>query len=300
MISDFSPFYPRRPFPVFPVPSRVVELTLRKQVADVAFCGSHLILVLSGVVCLNPSTTMEGEFDGTLSGGHIYFSKDSCTYKVSAGTAAVSSLCIYGFEDKMVSPTTDVLSSLFSHLPPSSRVPTSTLSHLTESVNEALKKDPVYGDLTAAGLLYPFLLSLASKMPGVVFSSDPKSSGKQARCGPSSLLLHAIDYISKNYSTPIGAADIEQAVLTLETPRIHLSRLFEEAFALRPIEYLQQYRLHRAALLLEHTDTGIEYIARECGFSGRSYLSSVFAKHYGESPTSYRKRHTSTPSPGAP
>lgn len=286
MISDFSPFYPRRPFPVFPVPARVVELTLRKQVADVALWGPHLVLVLSGVVFLRASTVTETEPEGTLSAGHVYFSKSSCSYKVSAGSAAVGSLCIYGFDDKMVTP------SLFPHLTPISRFPASPLSHLTESVNTALKKDPVYGDLTVAGLLYPFLLSLAAKAPYVGHPPDTKSSSREARFDPTSPLHHAIDYISKNYSTPIGAADIEQAVVTLGTPRTHLSHLFEDAFGLRPIEYLQQYRLHRAALLLERTDTSLECIAHECGFSGRSYLSAVFTKHHGESPTAYRKRHT--------
>lgn len=286
MISDFSPFYPKRLFPVFPVPVRVVELTLRKQVADVTFWGPHLVLVLSGVVCLSASDATKDAPEGSFSAGQVYFSKSSCSYKVSAGSAAVGSLCIYGFEDKMVPH------SLFSHLQPVSRFPASTLSHLTESVNDALKKDPVWGDLTAAGLLYPFLLSLAARAPYAGHPPDTKSSSREARFDPTSPLRHALDYISRNYSTPIGAADIEQAVVTLETPRTHLSRLFEDAFGLRPIEYLQQYRLHRAALLLERTDTSLECIARECGFSGRSYLSAVFTKHHGESPTAYRKRHT--------
>lgn len=290
MIFDFSPFYPKRPFPVFPAPSRVVELTLRRQGTNVTFYGPLLILVLSGAIRLSPSAVMEGGPEGSLSAGHVYFSKSSCSYTVSVGNAAVSSLCIYGFEENMCS-------SLFSHLPPVSEFPASVLSHLTESINTALKKDPVYGDLTASGLLYPFLLSLAAKAPGIVLFSDIKSSGKQARSCPSSLLLQAIDYISKNYASPLGVADLEQAVMTLNTTRTHLSRLFEEAFGLRPIEYLQQYRLHRAALLLERSNISLECIARECGFSGRSYFSAVFTKHRGESPTDYRKRHASAPPP---
>lgn len=286
MISDFSPFYPKRLFPVFPVPARVVELTLRKQVADVTFWGPHLVLVLSGVMCLSASDATKDAPECSLSAGQMYFSKSSCSYKVSAGSAAVGSLCIYGFEDKMVPH------SLFSHLPPVSRFPASTLSHLTESVNDALKKDPVWGDLTAAGLLYPFLLSLAARAPYAGHPPDTKSSSREARFDPTSPLRHALDYISRNYSDPVGAADIEQAVMTSGSTRVHLARLFEEAFGLRPIEYLQQYRLHRAVLLLERTDTSLECIARECGFSGRSYLSAVFTKHHGESPTAYRKRHT--------
>ena len=313
MIYDFSPFYPRRPFSVFSVPSRVVEMTLRKQAMDVEFYGPHLILILSGAVRLSPLIADENELEGVLSAGHVVFSNTSCSYTISAGNTAVSSLCIYGFEDVMISPALDArssrldhlpapdcisacaLSSLFAHLPPIRQFPASTLSHLTESVNEALKRDPVCGDLTAVGLLYPFLLALAAKVPGVVHSSDMKSSGKQARSCPSSLLLQAIDFISKNYASPIGSADLEQAVMTPGTTRTHLSRLFEEAFNLRPIEYLQQYRLHRATLLLERSDISLECIARECGFSGRSYFSAVFTKHRGESPTAFRKRRACAP-----
>ncbi|GEM_PF-6967759 len=307
MISDFSPFYPHRPYPVFPVPSRVVELTLRKQKANVAFYGSHLVLVLSGVVTLSPSAASGAGPEGTFSGGHACFSPHSCSYSVSAGNAAVSSLCIYGFEEHRLAPrlpTSDYYSaarsSLFSHIPPVSRVPASSLSYLTESINDALKKDPFCGDLTAAGLLYPFMLSMAAKAPFAGHPSDTKNIRGETRFGPSSPLRHAVDFILKNYASPIGITDIEQGAMALGSSRTHLSRLFEETFGLRPVEYLQQYRLHRAALLLKHTDTSLEYIARECGFSGRSYLSTVFAKHYGESPTSYRKRHAYASPPETP
>ena len=290
MISDFFPFYPKRPYPVLPVPSRVIEITLRKQEVSLSLSGPHLILVLSGVARIGPKQAV---LSGDRPAGFVLFSPLPASYAVHPGSAAVCSLCIYGFEGDPGKPGLSFIPpSLFSCVPTIREVPAYALSHLTEMLHEALKHDPVHGDITAASLLYPFFLSLIADVPFPAGSGHGTQRGRNAKGSESlnALLVQAIDYIMQNHAAPIGAADIERAIIDTGGARAQTSRLFEAAFGMRPVEYLRRYRLHRAALLLEHTDLSLECIARECGFTGRSYLSVLFTKYYGESPAARRKR----------
>ncbi|MBR6366175.1 MAG: helix-turn-helix transcriptional regulator [Lachnospiraceae bacterium] len=260
MIFDFHPFYPPRPYPVSPVPSRVVELTIRKQSIKLKFFGPHLFFVLAGIAHLRDPAPADHP------AGTVLFSATSASYTISSGSAAVSSLCIYEFEDV---PT---FSAFAPHLPPCSTSPAASLSNLTETVNDALKNDPVSGDITAASLLYSFLLTLTTRTS----CREPA-------------VRNAAAFIARHFAEPLGAADIEQAVDIGGGE--NLSRSFTDAFDIRPVEYLKRYRLHRAAILLADTNDSLEDIARACGFSGRSYLSALFTKHYGKSPAEYRRKH---------
>ena len=213
MIFDFHPFYPPRPYPVSPVPSRVVELTIRKQSVELKFFGPHLIFVLAGIAHLSDPAPADH------SAGTVLFSATSAAYSVSSGNAAISSLCIYEFED------VPSFSAFIPHLPPCSTSPAASLSSLTEAVNDALKNDSVSGDITAAGLLYPFLLSLTTQAP---------CRGSAVR--------NAAAFIARHFAEPLGAADIEQAAIDNGGAGENFSRSFLDAFGMRPIEYLKRYR----------------------------------------------------------
>ena len=95
MISDFFPFYPKRPYPVCPVPSRVVEVTLRKQEVSLTLSGPHLILVLSGIAHFGVEQAL---LSGDHPAGTVLFSLSPGSYTIGSGSAAVCSLCIYGFD----------------------------------------------------------------------------------------------------------------------------------------------------------------------------------------------------------
>ena len=289
MISDFFPFYPKRPYPVCPVPSRVVEVTLRKQEVSLILSGPHLILVLSGIAHFGVEQALPS---GDHPAGTVLFSLTPGSYTIGSGSAAVCSLCIYGFDVGQMQSGQCCVFSLFSCISPIRRMSAGTLSHLTEALHEALKHDPVGGDITAAGLLYPFFLSLAANRPFPPASGHgmPRGRGAGGIGLSGDPLIEAIDFIVRNHAAPIGAADIERVVIDTGGARAQTSRLFEAAFGIRPVEYLRQYRLHRAALLLEHSDLSLDCIAQACGFVGRSYLSALFTRYYGESPTMRRKR----------
>ena len=55
------------------------------------------------------------------------------------------------------------------------------------------------------------------------------------------------------------------------------------------VEYLNRYRISRAAGLLRATERPISLIARDCGFDNLSYFNRLFRRDYGMTPGEYRK-----------
>lgn len=68
-------------------------------------------------------------------------------------------------------------------------------------------------------------------------------------------------------------------------------RVFSQATRKSPMQYLNEYRLKRAAQMLMHEDATLSAIAGECGFCDEFHLSRNFKRYYGQSPSQYRK-HT--------
>jgi AraC family transcriptional regulator len=70
---------------------------------------------------------------------------------------------------------------------------------------------------------------------------------------------------------------------------VQLTRRFRSAYGQTPLEYLTDLRLRRASHLLEETSLSLEKIAQQCGYENGFYLSRVFHKKRGVSPSLYRK-----------
>ena len=93
------------------------------------------------------------------------------------------------------------------------------------------------------------------------------------------------DYISRHYPehlTPESLADR----FNLSVPSLY--RFFSQTFGMSPCNYINEYRLQRAALLLEHRNDPVKEISAAVGFSDEFYFSKLFKKRYGFSPKTYR------------
>jgi len=71
----------------------------------------------------------------------------------------------------------------------------------------------------------------------------------------------------------------------------YLAKKFKEEYRTTIMNYLVQLRMDKACSLLSHTELTIQEIAEESGFEELNYFSKVFKKHFGMSPTSYRKKY---------
>ncbi len=76
-------------------------------------------------------------------------------------------------------------------------------------------------------------------------------------------------------------------------PRASFSELFRRCLGQTPAQYVRQQQIERAAVLLRTTDRSVTWIAYELGFSSSQYLSAVFRRFVGQSPTEYRRAYGS-------
>lgn len=72
----------------------------------------------------------------------------------------------------------------------------------------------------------------------------------------------------------------------------YLARCMKEVRDMTPLEYLMQYRLEQARLLLLKTDWSMARIAEEVGFGYASYFSRCFTSRNGITPLQFRKQYS--------
>jgi AraC-like DNA-binding protein len=93
--------------------------------------------------------------------------------------------------------------------------------------------------------------------------------------------------LRERYREPIHYKDIGEE---LNFHPAYIARCMQQVFGVTPLEYVTQYRVEQAKLLLANTDLPISRIAEEVGFSYFSYFTQCFAKSEGMTPSEYRKK----------
>ena len=83
---------------------------------------------------------------------------------------------------------------------------------------------------------------------------------------------------------------IDDLVGSLGMSRSVFYRKLKSIVGQSPSEYINQYRLQRAAAMLRADDSkAISTVAYECGFSSPQYFSNLFRKRYQMTPNEWRK-----------
>ena len=95
----------------------------------------------------------------------------------------------------------------------------------------------------------------------------------------------ALRYIWENFKKPISIPDIAEAV---GMSRQHLHKLFVEHLGRSMHDELLRLRLKEAKKLLRQTDTKLEAISRQIGFSSGDRLGKIFKTKFGITPRQYR------------
>ena len=94
------------------------------------------------------------------------------------------------------------------------------------------------------------------------------------------------NYLREHIGDNPTAADLAQAA---DVSPSHLIRLFKDATALTPRQYLANLRIEHARNLLSSTDMPIAEIALETGFFDQSHLNRVFKQIVACTPYEYRR-----------
>ncbi len=93
-----------------------------------------------------------------------------------------------------------------------------------------------------------------------------------------------LDYIERNYAETIYTRDIAKE---LTYNKAHFCRLFKKHFNVSLTDFLTQFRIEKAkVLLLRESSTKV---AEQCGFSSQSNFAKSFKEHVGITPAKYRK-----------
>lgn len=141
--------------------------------------------------------------------------------------------------------------------------------------NEARRCDPLSEVMSEA--LFNQVAVLLSRSQ---FATDARGLPNSARLG------HVLNYLRHNCTDDI---DLETVAQRFGYSSRSFSRLFREATATTPHNYLVKLRIGKAMRALRTTDESITDIAFSCGFNDSNYFSYSFSRMTGMAPSEYRR-----------
>jgi LacI family transcriptional regulator len=100
-------------------------------------------------------------------------------------------------------------------------------------------------------------------------------------------VAEAVRFIQNHCAQPISVSDVLRAV---PVARRSLDRRFKQRTGRTIHDEIQHARIRRACELLVRTTLAIPHVAHQCGFSGREYFSTAFARVTGQPPAAYRRK----------
>lgn len=96
------------------------------------------------------------------------------------------------------------------------------------------------------------------------------------------------DYVSRHYKAKIYLQDMADSMGLSST---YLSRLFSRETGMTLQDYINFFRVERAANLLIYSEESISYIAEYVNFPSQSYFGKMFRKYKHMTPKEYRDRY---------
>lgn len=116
----------------------------------------------------------------------------------------------------------------------------------------------------------------------------PSVSLPLAKGDKSKYVLQALQYIAQHYADE--DISITAVAQELKVSEGHLSHVFKKETGYTVINYLTQYRIHRAMELLKDCRRKVYEVAGEVGYRDVTYFGSTFKKLVGMSPSEYQDR----------
>ena len=104
---------------------------------------------------------------------------------------------------------------------------------------------------------------------------------------PENYIAKAIAYVEDYYPYGVSVRDMAAYV---GIDRTHLYRLFKANVGTSPQQYLNEYRLKKAAEMMARQQYSLGAIALSVGFYDLSHFSKAFAACYGIQPGAYREQ----------
>ncbi len=157
----------------------------------------------------------------------------------------------------------------------------------TGSFTDRLPGDPLDGslrhpcELTALGNLSRLFALILEK--GYLLQEEGNSPSSSRKV---SQLKTVLEYIENHFAEKIILDDL--ASVAGMSPK-YFCRFFRSVTHQTPMDYVNYYRIERAASLLCSADFPITVVGMECGFNDSSYFVKAFKKYMGMTPKQYRR-----------
>ena len=148
-----------------------------------------------------------------------------------------------------------------------------TIKELINEYDKDRQVDSVYKDILHVSILTKIALKYKT-------SKDTENGVAQG------YVRSMVGYIHNHYDVDIKVKDIAKSISIHEN---YAQKLFKNSLGVTMIEYLCNFRMEKAELLLENTDIPISEISEIVGINSRQYFSYLFKKRFGKSPSQYRK-----------
>lgn len=130
-------------------------------------------------------------------------------------------------------------------------------------------------DLILRGYLLAFFGRLLRRMPPL-----------KIRSGDTKAIKAVVDYCSKNYTSPLSLALLEEK---LHISRYYISHIFGDRLNIGFNDYVNSLRVNQACRYLRQTDKSITEISELVGFGTQRTFNRAFVRQTALSPSDYRK-----------
>ena len=100
------------------------------------------------------------------------------------------------------------------------------------------------------------------------------------------IIAPAIEYVEEHYSKPIKISSMAKACSISES---HFRRLFLDHMNMKPLDYVNLVRVHKACDMMQKTDYSMEEIAYKTGFENISTFNRNFKKIVEITPYQWKK-----------
>jgi len=98
----------------------------------------------------------------------------------------------------------------------------------------------------------------------------------------------AKEFILNNYAFHISIDDVAHNVGVTSN---YLANIFAKYERSSPKKYMIKVRMENASLLLKSGSYRVNEVAKKVGYSNQLHFSNEFKRFYGDSPSSYQKKH---------
>jgi YesN/AraC family two-component response regulator len=155
-----------------------------------------------------------------------------------------------------------------------------TLSqYMQESYDEYISKDVCY-KLPIRANIYLMMTSLLRYYCGSKNELDRMIYHNVMRLRP------IINYITDHYKEKIYIDTLAEMITVSPD---YFTKMFKDSIGKTPIDYINTLRINRAMQMLATTDTSVNDISDELGFSNSNYFHKIFKQYMETSPAAYRK-----------